>query len=175
MRELQRDVTGFAAGHLIDELRGNYAELADVIAYLDTVCKDVIDNADIFVPAEESVPAMPGQLPGQAQPPRSQDAGFERYVVNLLIDCADVTGAPVVYEDHPTYQRLMGEIEHISQMGALVTNFTLIKPARCTTPTAAISSSMRASYCSSRCPTTRSSRRCADAGCASSRRARRRA
>ena len=128
VRELQRDVTGFAAGHLIDELRGNYAELADVIAYLDTVRKDVIDNADIFVPAEESVPAMPGQLPGQAQPPRSQDAGFERYVVNLLIDCADVTGAPVVYEDHPTYQRLMGEIEHISQMGALVTNFTLIKP-----------------------------------------------
>jgi len=37
-------------------------------------------------------------------------------------------GAPVVYEDNPTYQNLVGRVDHIAQMGALTTNFTLIKP-----------------------------------------------
>jgi predicted ATP-dependent protease len=34
----------------------------------------------------------------------------------------------VVYEDRPTFQNLVGRIEHLAQMGTLVTHFTLIKP-----------------------------------------------
>jgi predicted ATP-dependent protease len=34
----------------------------------------------------------------------------------------------VVYEDKPTFQNLVGRIEHVAQMGTLVTHFTLIKP-----------------------------------------------
>jgi len=34
----------------------------------------------------------------------------------------------VVYEDNPTYAGLIGRVEHIAQMGALVTDFMLIKP-----------------------------------------------
>ena len=34
----------------------------------------------------------------------------------------------MVYEDHPTYQNLIGRVEHVAQLGALVTDFTLIKP-----------------------------------------------
>jgi lon-related putative ATP-dependent protease len=36
-------------------------------------------------------------------------------------------GAPIVYEDHPTLQNLVGRVEHVPQMGALITDFTLIK------------------------------------------------
>ncbi|HET9063348.1 MAG TPA: Lon protease family protein, partial [Candidatus Binatia bacterium] len=36
-------------------------------------------------------------------------------------------GAPVVYEDHPTYQNLVGRVEHRAQFGALQTDFSLIK------------------------------------------------
>ena len=38
------------------------------------------------------------------------------------------SAAPVVYEDNPIYPNLVGRIDHIAQMGTLVTNFTLIKP-----------------------------------------------
>jgi len=48
--------------------------------------------------------------------------------VNLLIDHAGAGGAPVVYEDHPTHDNLIGHIEHVNQMGTLVTDFTHIKP-----------------------------------------------
>jgi lon-related putative ATP-dependent protease len=47
--------------------------------------------------------------------------------VNLLLDHADQAGAPVVFQDFPSYQNLVGRVEHLAQFGALVTDFGLIK------------------------------------------------
>jgi lon-related putative ATP-dependent protease len=52
---------------------------------------------------------------------------FRRYQVNVLVDHGQSQGAPVVYESNPTYDNLTGRIEHMAQMGALVTDFNLIK------------------------------------------------
>jgi lon-related putative ATP-dependent protease len=52
---------------------------------------------------------------------------FARYQVNLLIDHSASKGAPVIDGEYPTYQNLLGRIEHLAQMGALTTDFTLIK------------------------------------------------
>ena len=35
-------------------------------------------------------------------------------------------GAPVVYEDNPTHQTLVGRVEHLARFGALVTDFNLL-------------------------------------------------
>ena len=51
-----------------------------------------------------------------------------RYEVNVAIDNSQTTGAPVVVLDQPRYAELVGRVEHVAQMGALVTDFTLIKP-----------------------------------------------
>ena len=48
---------------------------------------------------------------------------FNRYKVNVLVDNSHTSGAPVVIEDKPACQNLVGDIEHLSQMGALVTDF----------------------------------------------------
>ena len=53
---------------------------------------------------------------------------LRRYEVNVLVDHGDTCGVPVFYEDSPVYQNLVGRVEHLAQMGALVTDFTLIKP-----------------------------------------------
>jgi predicted ATP-dependent protease len=50
-----------------------------------------------------------------------------RYHVNVLDDHEAGRGAPVIYEDKPTFQNLIGRIEHVAQMGTLVTDFTHIK------------------------------------------------
>lgn len=129
VRELNRDVTRYAAGHLIDELRESYGGVDDVIGYLDAVRRDVVENDETFAPSNVIMASTPptGEATSAAphQPP--QEAGVERYGVNLLVDSGDVDGAPVIYEDHPTYQRLIGGIEHVARMGALITDFTLIK------------------------------------------------
>ncbi len=44
-----------------------------------------------------------------------------------MVDHDGARGAPVIYEDHPTYANLVGRIEHLQELGALVTDFTLIR------------------------------------------------
>jgi lon-related putative ATP-dependent protease len=124
IRTLDREVTMSAVGHLIDELRKEYADLPAVLGHLDTLQQAVIDNADDFRRTEEApeisflgVPITRGGTPST-----------RRYQVNLLIDHGDAHGAPVVYEDSPSYPALIGRVEHIAQMGALVTDFMFIKP-----------------------------------------------
>ena len=63
----------------------------------------------------------------EGKAPSPDDAPFTRYKINLLVDNADLDGAPVVHEDNPSYLNLLGRIEHIARMGTLVTDFTLIK------------------------------------------------
>jgi predicted ATP-dependent protease len=53
---------------------------------------------------------------------------FKRYEVNVLVANSTTRGAPVVMEDHPTLGNLIGRIEHRAQMGAMLTDFTLIRP-----------------------------------------------
>jgi lon-related putative ATP-dependent protease len=54
-------------------------------------------------------------------------AFFRRYQVNLLVDHSASQGAPVIYEDNPTYENLIGHVEYVAQMGALSTDFGLIR------------------------------------------------
>jgi lon-related putative ATP-dependent protease len=122
LRQLGRDVTTAAVRHLLDELRGAYRDLPAVLAHLDAVEHDLIETADQFM-------VGPGPAPGGGGPAPAQEGDrFRRYWVNLLVDHGDSQGAPVVYEDHPAFQNLLGRIEHVAQLGALVTDFNLIKP-----------------------------------------------
>lgn len=123
IRELDREVTRVAVGHLIEELKREYSALPQVLAYLDAVQQDVIEHADDFRRSEEAAEVSLFGLPL----PRAA-LSLRRFQVNVLVDHSATRGAPVVYEDNPTYQNLIGRVEHVAQMGALVTDFTLIKP-----------------------------------------------
>jgi len=130
LRDLRREVTRFAAAHLIEELRTQYVDLPEVIEYFDEVLEDIVENAAQFVqqaagpgPQQETPPGLP-----QPMPPGAAPGPGRRYLVNVLVDRSAFTGAPVVYADQPTYADLVGRVEHVSQFGALVTDFTLIKP-----------------------------------------------
>lgn len=125
IRELERDVTMSAVGHLIDELKKEYAPLPKVVSYLEAVQQAVIDNADDFRRQEEGQEIT---ILGISLARAAGASALRRYEVNVLIDHSGAKGAPVIYEDNPSYQSLVGRVEHISQMGALVTDFTLIKP-----------------------------------------------
>ena len=70
---------------------------------------------------------MPGQPGGEGHALPPMENIFYRYEVNLLVDNSGQSGAPIVVEDHPTAINLLGCVERESEMGALVTDFTLIK------------------------------------------------
>jgi lon-related putative ATP-dependent protease len=125
LRELNREVTRNAVHSLIEELKAEHAALPDVREYLAALEDDVLDHAEVFQqPKDGEQPSLFGIPLPQAE---ASDATFRRYRVNVLIEHADAKGAPIVYEDNPTHDNLVGRIEHIAQMGTLVTDFTLIK------------------------------------------------
>ncbi len=115
---LNREIALFTAGHLIDDLKAKYAENDKLQQYLDAVQEDVIEHLNEFR-NEEEVTNILGQ---------SETSSFQQYWVNVLIDNSETKGAPVIYEDNPLYQNLLGRIDHIAQMGTLTTHFSLIKP-----------------------------------------------
>ena len=125
LRELNRQVTRAVVASLIEELKAEYAALPDVQAYLAGVQEDVLEHAEAFRrPKDGETPTLLG-IP---IPQPDSDAATRRYAVNVLIEHSGAKGAPIVYEDNPGNDALLGRIEHLSQMGALVTDFTLIKP-----------------------------------------------
>lgn len=121
IRELNREFSRLAVGHQIGELRDKYRDLPEVLEYLQTVEQDLIDTADDFRKPQEGTPQILG-LPVSVTP------SFRRYQVNLLVDHSASKGAPVVAPDHPSHATLVGRVEHMEHLGALVTDFTLIKP-----------------------------------------------
>ena len=130
VKALDREVAIYAVGDLIEGVRRAYADLADVVAYLGRVQQDVMENLDQFRRVPEPPDAQP-PAPGEAGPPRGSPTNsssfFRRYRVNVIVDHSGTMGAPVIYEDHPTVQNLVGRIEHMAQMGTLITDFNLIK------------------------------------------------
>ncbi len=120
-RKLKKDTAVLCVGHLIDTLKAKYdGESGQIIHYLDCVEKQLTDNVDDFL---ESPDSKPESLISFVTEPVS----FDQYDVNVLVT-HEKDGAPVVYEDLPTYQNLHGRIEHQAQMGMLTTDFSLIMP-----------------------------------------------
>jgi predicted ATP-dependent protease len=125
VRKLNRETTGAAIAVMMNELRANYQDLPDVAQYLDAVELDIKENADNFlptVPPREGVPIPVAVEEGIAE------ARFRPYQVNVIVDNSGQQGAPVIYEDNPTHQTLVGRVEHIARFGTLVTDFNLLTP-----------------------------------------------
>lgn len=120
IQKLNHNTAIVAVESLINSLVDNYCDHPDVCRYFNNVKNDIAMHVDDFIDHKESVDLM-GMISGEG-------VSFKRYEVNLLIDNEKTMGAPVIYEDHPVYQNLIGRVEHESRMGALVTDFTHIKP-----------------------------------------------
>ena len=125
IKQLIRQVATEVVSYPIAQLKNRYAEQIKLINYLERVQQDIVDNIDEFRSEDE------GDVSAQnvARFDMSHSSPLYRYQVNVISGNGhEGGGAPVVYEDHPTYQNLVGRIEHIAMMGALITDFRLIKP-----------------------------------------------
>jgi lon-related putative ATP-dependent protease len=125
VRELNRNTTGAAIALMMDELRAGYCELPDVVQHLDAVEQDIKENADDFLTPTQPPQGTPTPAPVEEV---VTEARFRRYQVNVIVDNGGQHGAPVIYEDNPTHQTLVGRVEYMARFGTLVTDFNLLTP-----------------------------------------------
>ena len=118
---LHRETAQTVLADCFDPVREKFKDVEGLSEYFEAVAAEVVDNVDQFMPRDT---AMAGLLPDAMQ---SGEDFFTRFEVNLFVDHGKTKGAPVVTEDHPTPFNLLGSIEREAEMGALYTDFTLIK------------------------------------------------
>lgn len=119
---LNREIATFAISNLVNALRTKYLALKQVVDHLDEVEADIVENFRNFLRPEGQKPSIiEAQLTGAE---RTSDT---RYRVNAIVIREKDSGAPVVYEDNPSYLNLVGRVEHRAYMGTLETDFTMIR------------------------------------------------
>ena len=135
IRELDRRLATLAVRRAMNDLVDSFADLPAVKAYLEDVRQDLVENAQLFLSAPSApMELAPDSSTGHPTPPprpTGPETRFRRYEVNVIVRHSldgEGAGAPVVTDDHPALGNLLGRVEHMAQMGALVTDFTLIKP-----------------------------------------------
>lgn len=126
-RELDEQFASFVVRPLIDEVRERFSSEQQVLDYLDRVERDMIENARALVAHDEDGDEDEGEHESWREA-AGRGSPTDRYLVNVIVDRCDDDGAPVVVADNPTYANLIGRVEHVQRMGALATDFGLIKP-----------------------------------------------
>ena len=122
LRELERNAALSVLGNRMEEIRKSHEGNAKLLSYLEAVREDVLANLEDFKGGgEEAAPSLPFLKLAKQEP------SFTRYSVNVIVNNGGSDGAPCVFESNPTYYNLFGRIEHKFQMGAALTDFTMIK------------------------------------------------
>ena len=142
-RSLEKEVASEVMDRLFTPLVEKFCQTCSsetLAAHFVDLRSHILENLDSFLARDAG---MFGPQSGQDNPVggpspyppfgSAPDAGIHgdeplaRYEINLFVDNAGIHGAPLVSCDHPTTAHLMGNIERESEMGALVTDFSLIK------------------------------------------------
>lgn len=109
---LNAEMLETATGAPFAELEERYAGHQGVLVHLQACRGAILQHVGSFTDERAELPA---------------EALFSRFQINLLVDNADNQGAPVVYQDLPGHQHLVGRIEHHVHNGTLMTDFSLIR------------------------------------------------
>jgi len=119
LRQLKYDTAEQGIKPYLTELEQEYSDNQGVLKYLAQVKTHVVDAVlEILVSDTEEV----------ATDKELRKLMVERFLPNLLLTNEANQGAPVIYEQNPTYQNLFGHVDVASFQGGSYTSYRLIRP-----------------------------------------------
>lgn len=86
-------------------------------SYLDQVAQDVLEHLELFLPQDDD----------DADRQEALSQLLLGYRVNLVVDNAELAGAPVIVEDNPVYHSLFGRIEYQAEEDVMLTDFSRVR------------------------------------------------
>ena len=111
LKDLREKVAGFLVDSLLQRLREKYSDIPDVVEFLDRLRENMVRHIQFFVEwkfVEENIPLR-----------RMVESNINLFRLNVVIDNSKLEGAPVVYEEMPTFKSLFGYISYRAEMGIL--------------------------------------------------------
>ena len=119
LRQLKNETAEQAIQPYLTELEQEFANNQGVLKYLSKVKAHIVDaSLEILVNDDDDAP----------NDKELRKLMVERFLPNLLVPRDINDGAPVVYEQNPTYQNLFGHVDFSSFQGSSYTSYRLIRP-----------------------------------------------
>jgi len=119
LRQLKNETAEQAIQPYLTELQHEFANNLGVLKYLSKVKAHIVDaSLEILVNDDDDTP----------NDKELRKLMVERFLPNLLVPRAINDGAPVVYEQNPTYQNLFGHVDFSSFQGSSYTSYRSIRP-----------------------------------------------
>ncbi|MGL1958008.1 MAG: AAA family ATPase [Colwellia sp.] len=118
LRQLKYETAEQAIKPYLAELEHEFASYEGVLKYLEKVKAHIVDAVlEILVNDNEE----------NQNDKDLRKLMVERFLPNLLVTRERGEGAPVVYEQNPTYQNLFGHVDYASFQGSSYTSYRLIR------------------------------------------------
>jgi lon-related putative ATP-dependent protease len=119
LRKLKNDTAEQGIKPYLTELEKEFSNNEGVLEYLSKVKNHVVDAVlEILVTESDDTPTDK----------ELRKLLVERFIPNLLVPRDDSQGAPIIYEQNPTYQNLFGHVDFASFQGSSYTSYRLIRP-----------------------------------------------
>ncbi len=118
IKQLDTETIQLAITPLFAAIDEKYRDLADVCGYLSEIKKNLNNTITDYLAPTRSIEPSNNAI--------KRAALIELYAPNILVDHPQGSGAPVIFEPHPTYQNLFGRIEYLSDQGTLITTYRRI-------------------------------------------------
>jgi len=118
IKQLDNDTIRQELQPMFSELHDKYLAIDDVISYLSAL------EQQLYITICDEL--MPTRTLDALSHAAKRARLFEQFAPNILVDHSQDTGAPVIYQAHPTYQNLFGRIEYASEQGMWVTHYQRI-------------------------------------------------
>ncbi|MCZ6729656.1 MAG: AAA family ATPase [SAR324 cluster bacterium] len=130
VKEMREAVEAFVKNAVRELLSGYHADMRSLIpeetpelaAFLEALEQEIINKRYLFLGESGSAQPFGG---AQLQVMRQQFAKQCR--LNIVVDRAGESSAPVVVENNPTYSNLIGGVDFIEEQGVLKADFTQIR------------------------------------------------
>lgn len=124
-RHLAQEHGANLVDRVLASVRKKFADIKALKSYFDDIKEDIIDNLGQYQGRVEREQRPPHS--DQQQDDQLSDSFYQRYDVNLFVDNAETSGAPVVTELNPGFFNLLGCMERETEWGTYYTDFSLIR------------------------------------------------
>ena len=125
MTALDQEFARRVITNVMKDVAGGISDLPEVRVHVDEMTEELIRHFGMF---RASGPARREDGPAEGPHQEDDDPRLRRFRVNLFVGDGEKNCAPVIVEDNPSLGNLIGRIEQQAQMGALFTDFSLIRP-----------------------------------------------
>lgn len=124
IRALNQRTAENATQELFEELVDKYEASPEVVSQIHAIQHDIVET--VMTLLAHASAGRRGRMGGFVAP-QQVEALKRRYRINLLIDGSRYDHAPVVYEDDPTFSRLVGRVEKRSEAGTISSDVHMIR------------------------------------------------